>query len=318
MKFVLKEHGKIERNPYVKSIREAKRSKTNDAVIREPHGKRASWRGKDVIEQTKDLVPAAGEGEKDLTSKLCAALEKVLRLKKENDKLQLERAQHATAVQALQDKIGTLEEEKRCVQLEMHKSCLELVQRVEIVQAEIASVKSELLLKKHEVATLQMTLEQQKDEFRVREKKACITLKSEQASPVERRQRGTRDETGDKTSPYEDVDGTCTTILEPSGQDRRLKIELEKLQDECRAYREQSKQQKEQIDFYATAADEIVQENLRLKKLLRQEEIRVKELLTEVDGLRRDTTELSNAHQEERRKRSQLEMKVHDSRAASS
>ena len=49
-----------------------------------------------------------------------------------------------------------------------------------------------------------------------------------------------------------------------------------------------------------------------------QEEIRVKELLTEVDGLRRDTTELSNAHQEERRKRSQLEMKVHDSLAASS
>ena len=40
--------------------------------------------------------------QKDLTSKLCAALEKVLRLKKENDKLQLERAQHATAVQALQ------------------------------------------------------------------------------------------------------------------------------------------------------------------------------------------------------------------------
>ena len=95
-----------------------------------------------------------------------------------------------------------------------------------------------------------MTLEQQRDEFRVREQKACITLKSAQASPVERRQRlkiGTRDETGDKTSPYEDIDGTCTTILEPSGQDRKLKIELEKLQDECRAYREQSKQQKEQV-----------------------------------------------------------------------
>ena len=56
-----------------------------------------------------------------------------------------------------------------------------------------------------------------------------------------------------------------------------------------------------------------MQENLKLKKLLRQEEMRVKELLTEVDGLRKYASELSNAHQEERRKRSQLEMKVQDS-----
>ena len=59
--------------------------------------------------------------------------------------------------------------------------------------------------------------------------------------------------------------------------------------------------------MYASAADEVVRENQKLKKQLKQEKTRVEELAFEVNGLRKDMVELSNAHGEEKEKRMQLE-----------
>lgn len=102
-----------------------------------------------------------------------------------------------------------------------------------------------------------MTLEQQRNEFWVRERKICIQLQSAQASFLDGNHCldiGARDETRDKasTSHYEDVDGIMT--LKSSEKNRESKIELERLQDECRAYQEQSKEQKEQVGEISASA----------------------------------------------------------------
>ena len=109
-----------------------------------------------------------------------------------------------------------------------------------------AAVKGELHLKRQEIATLQMALEQQRDAFWVKERRLQIELQSARVSPHARDgQPQTRDVERVGLSHYEDVDGAA--IIEIGQQNKQLKLKLDKLNDECESFKEQSKQQKEQV-----------------------------------------------------------------------
>eukprot|EP00731_Ephydatia_muelleri_P005273 Em0002g1449a len=91
-----------------------------------------------------------------------------------------------------------------------------------------------------------------------------------------------------------------------------LQLRLEKYQDECGAYMEQSTEQKRQIQFHADAHYQLVEENDKLKKNLDQELKRMAELLIEFEGQQKEATDACATYQQEKAKRLVLEKRCAD------